>query len=108
MKLWPPPHRTVEEYRGTALDVRELYRHHVFDQAVGSVWCNCALSWPWLRSLRLGSACLEWSLRNGRWVTVPLVCTEECGAFNRVNAPQCVGSTKARILPRRCRGYWSS
>ena len=26
MKLWPPPHRSAEDYRGTALDVRELYR----------------------------------------------------------------------------------
>jgi hypothetical protein len=82
MKLWPPPHRTVEEYRGTALDVRELYRHHVFDWPVGSVWCNCALTWPWLRSFRLGSACLELELRNGWRLTVPLV-WGECGVFNR-------------------------
>ena len=80
--LWPPPHRTVEEYRGTALDVRELYRHHVFDCLVGSVWCNCALTWPWLRSFRLGSACLELELRNGWRLTVPLV-WRECGVFNR-------------------------
>jgi hypothetical protein len=82
MTIWPPSHRTVEHYRYTALDVRELYRHRVFVQPVGTVWRNCALTWPWLRWFRLGSACLELELLNGRHVTVPLIWTE-CGIFNR-------------------------
>ena len=76
------PHRTVEQCRYTALDVRELYRHRVFHQPVGSVWRNCALTWPWLRSFRLASGSLELELREGRHVTVPLIWTE-CGIFNR-------------------------
>jgi hypothetical protein len=76
------PHRTVEQYRYTALDVRKLYRHRVFHQPVGSVWRNCALTWPWLRSFRLASRSLELELLNGRHVTVPLICAE-CGIFNR-------------------------
>jgi hypothetical protein len=43
MNSWPPPYRTVEDYRYTAFDVQELYRHHVFDQPVGTYWRNCAL-----------------------------------------------------------------
>ena len=73
MRYSLPPHRTVEQYRYTALDVRELYRHRVFNQPVGSVWRNCALTWPWLRWFRLGSASLELELLNGRHVTVPLI-----------------------------------
>jgi hypothetical protein len=84
MKLWPPAHRTVEDYRGTAL--RELYRHHVFDHPVGSVWCDCALTWAWLRSFRLGSACLELELRNGRWVIVPRLNTPHSPQTNSIYA----------------------
>jgi len=80
MALWPPQHRTVEDYRRAALDVRELYRYRVFDRSVGTVWRNCALTWPWLRSFRLESASLELELRNGRHVTVPLT-WESCGIF---------------------------
>jgi hypothetical protein len=74
-------HRTVEEFRYTALDVRDLYRRGVFNQPVGSVWRNCALTWPWLRWFRLGSASLELELLNGRHVIVPVIWTE-CGIFN--------------------------
>jgi hypothetical protein len=76
------PYRTVEDYRSTALDARELYRHRVFVQPIRTVWRNCALTWPWLRSFRLASGSLELELLNGRHVTVPLIWTE-CGIFNR-------------------------
>src|SRR5215472_8552465 len=76
MKCWPPSHRTVEQYRSAALDVRELYRHQVFDQPVGTVWRDCALRWPWLRSFRLASASLELGLSNGRRLTAPVMWTE--------------------------------
>ena len=97
MRNWPTEHRTVEDYRDTALDVRELYRHHVFDQPVGTVWRNCMLRWPWLRSLRLDSASSELESRNGRRVTVPLTWTE-CGIFMRywLACPLC--QRRARLL----------
>ena len=44
---------TVEDYRRAALDVRELYRHGVFNWPAGTVWGNAAMRWPWLRSFRL-------------------------------------------------------
>jgi len=73
MRMRPTAHRAVEDYRGAALDVRELYRHHVSDRPVGTVWRDCAFTWPWLRSFRLDSASLELELHNGHCVTVPLM-----------------------------------
>ena len=113
MRKWPAPHRTVEDYRGTALDVRELYRRHVFDQPVGSAWRNCALTWPWLRSFRLDSASLELELRNGRRVAVPLVWAQ-CGTFNRywLACPLCRRTVRLlygideRCACQRCAGLW--
>ncbi len=108
-----PEWRTVEEYRGTALDVRELYRHRVFDQPVGSVWRNCALTWPWLRSFRLDAASLELELSNGRRMTVPLIWTQ-CGIFNRywLVCPLCARTVRLlygideRCACQRCAGLW--
>ena len=106
-------HRTVEEFRGTALDVRELYRHRVFVQPVGSVWRDCALTWPWLRWFRLGSASLELELLNGRQLTVPLIWTE-CGIFNRywLVCPLCQRTVRLlygideRCACQRCARGW--
>jgi len=113
MKYWPLNHRTVEEYRGTALDVRELYRRHVFDQPVGTEWRKCALTWPWLRSFRLDSASLELELRNGRRMTVPLTWTE-CGIFMRywLACPLCQRRVRLlygideRCACQRCARLW--
>ncbi len=113
MALRQPEWRTVEEYRGTALDVRELYRHRVFDQPVGSVWRNCALTWPWLRSFRLDPASLELELSNGRRMTVPLIWTH-CGIFNRywLVCPLCARTVRLlygideRCACQRCAGLW--
>lgn len=113
MRIWPTPHRTVEEYRGTALDVRELYRRHVFDQPVGTEWRKCALTWPWLRAFRLDAASLELELRNGRRVTVPLIWTE-CGIFNRywLICPLCRRTVRLlygideRCACQHCAGLW--
>ena len=113
MTSWPPPHRTVEEYRAAAFDIRELYRHHVFDQPVGTVWRDCMLRWPWLRSFRLDPASLELELRNGRCVTVPTI-WEECGTFMRywLTCPLCQRRVRLlygidqRCACQRCAGLW--
>jgi hypothetical protein len=96
------PHRTVEQYRYTALDVRELYRHRVFVQPVGTVWRNCTLTWPWLRWFRLDSASLELELLNGSHVTVPLIWTQ-CGIFNRywLVCPLCQCTVRLLLRGRR-------
>jgi hypothetical protein len=112
-KHWSSEHGTVEDHRGAALDVRELYRQRVLDRPVGSTLPNCAFRWPWLRSFHLGSASLELGLSNGRNITVPLSWTT-CGIFNRfwLACPLC-GRTvcllygiDGRCACQRCAGLW--
>lgn len=113
MKIWVREHRTVEDYRSAALDVRELYRHRVFDQPVGSVWRDCALRWPWLRTFRLDPASLELELCNGRRVTVATTWTD-CGIFMRywLACPLCQRRVRLlygideRCACQRCAGLW--
>lgn len=52
---------SIEDHRNIALHVRELIRHRVFEQRVGSVF-RCDLRYLWLRVLRLNSATLDLQL----------------------------------------------
>ena len=63
---------TVEDHRNIALDVRELIRHRVFDQPVGSIF-RLNIRFPWLRMMRLNSCSFDLELVTGRTVIVPLV-----------------------------------
>jgi hypothetical protein len=79
---------TIEEHRMIALDVRELIRHRVFEQPVGSVF-PLNLAFPWLRVMRLNSSSLELQLVTG--LVVPLVWAS-CGVMGerlRLECPLC-------------------
>ena len=52
---------TIEDHRMIALDVRELIRHRVFDQPVGSIF-RLNMRFPWLRVIRLNSCSLDLEL----------------------------------------------
>jgi hypothetical protein len=62
---------TVEDHRNIALDVRELIRHRVFDQPVGSIF-HLNMRFPWLRMMRLNASSLDLELvTGGRRLTSP-------------------------------------
>jgi hypothetical protein len=104
---------TVEDHRNIALDVRELIRKHVFDQAVGSAF-HLNLAYPWLRVMRLNSSSLDLQLVTGRIVVVPLV-RARCGIMGermRIECPLCARRVCAlyfldgRVACRHCNGLW--
>jgi hypothetical protein len=104
---------TIEEHRMIALDVRELIRHRVFEQPVGSVF-PLNLAFPWLRVMRLNSSSLELQLVTGRIVVVPLVWAS-CGVMDerlRLECPLCgrrvctLYHLDGRVECRRCNGLW--
>ena len=104
---------TVEDHRNIALDVRELIRHRVFDQPVGSIF-RLNIRFPWLRMMRLNSGSLDLELVTGRTVIVPLVWAR-CGIMGermRIECPLCTRRVCAlyfldgRIACRHCNGLW--
>jgi len=104
---------TVEDHRNIALDVRELIRHRVFDQPVGSIF-RLNIRFPWLRMMRLNSGSLDLELVTGRTVIVPLVWAR-CGIMGermRIECPLCTRRVCAlyfldgRIACRHCIGLW--
>ena len=106
-------HRTVEDHRNIALDVRELIRKRVFEQPVGSVF-HLNLAYPWLRVMRLNSSSLDLELVTGRAVSVPLV-SAGCGVMGermRLECPLCgrrvctLYYLEPRLACRRCNGLW--
>jgi hypothetical protein len=104
---------TVEDHRNIALDVRELSRHRVFDQPVGSVF-RLNIRFPWLRMMRVNSCSFDLELVTGRTVTVSLV-SARCGIMGerlRIECPLCTRRVCAlyfldgRIGCRHCNGLW--
>jgi hypothetical protein len=104
---------TIEDYRGTALDVRELIRQHVFERPVGSRF-NLNLRFPWLRVMQLKDTALDLHLVTGRIVTVPLI-SATCGALGermRLECPLCgrricvLYYLEPRLACRRCNSLW--
>jgi hypothetical protein len=104
---------TVEDHRNIALDVRELIRHRVFDQPVGSIF-HLNIRFPWLRMMRLNSCSFDLELVTGRTVIVPLVWAR-CGIVGervRIECPLCARRVCAlyfldgRIACRHCNGLW--
>jgi hypothetical protein len=113
LKWQPKCEGTVEDHCNVALDVRELIRHRVFDQRVGSAF-GLQLRFPWLRVMRLNCSSLDLELVTGRTVTVPLV-RASCGAVGeriRVECPLCGQRVCAlyylepRLACRRCNALW--
>jgi hypothetical protein len=104
---------TIEDYRGTALDVRELIRQRVFERPVGSRF-HLNLRFPWLRVMQLNDAALDLQLVTGRTVVVPLVWAN-CGAVGermRLECPLCgrricvLYYLEPRLACRRCNSLW--
>jgi hypothetical protein len=104
---------TIEDHRMIALDVRELIRHRVFDQPVGSIF-RLNMRFPWLRVMRLNSSSLDLHLVTGRIVVVPLVWAR-CGAMGeqiRIECPLCgrricvLYCVDGRVACRHCNGLW--
>jgi hypothetical protein len=104
---------TIEDYRGTALDVRELIRQRVFQQPVGSRF-SLNLRFPWLRVMRLNETTLDLQLATGRTVTVPLV-SGRCGVVGermRLECPLCgrricmLYYLEPRLACRSCNSLW--
>jgi hypothetical protein len=93
--------------------VRELIRHRVFDQPVGSIF-HLNIRFPWLRMMRLNSCSFDLELVTGRTVIVPLVWAR-CGIVGervRIECPLCARRVCAlyfldgRIACRHCNGLW--
>ena len=104
---------TVEDHQNVALDVRELIKQRVFERPVGSLF-RLGLRFPWLRTLRLDSACLILRLATGRTEVVPLAWTQ-CGAISRRLRLQCPCCRRrvcllyhldGRIICRKCGRLW--
>ena len=94
--------------------MRELIRHRVFHQPVGSIF-RLNLRFPWLRVMRLNSSStLDLELVTGRTVVVPLVLAS-CGVMGqrmRLECPLCGQRVCAlyyvdpRLACRRCNTLW--
>ena len=104
---------TIEDHREIALDVRELIRHRVFDQPVGSLF-KLNFAFPWLRVMRLNSSGLDLQLVTGRTVFVPLAWAR-CGVMGermRLECPLCGRRVCAlyhldgRVACRHCNSLW--
>jgi hypothetical protein len=104
---------TVEDHRNIALDVRELMRMRVCARSAGSAF-PLQLRFPWLRMLRLESACLHLELVIGRSVIVPLVWAS-CGVIGermRLECPLCrrrvctLYHLDGTVACRRCHNLW--